>query len=325
MEWITIMLNILVTGSKGQLGSEIRELVNGGVTSVAQKSTFFFTDRENFDITDINAVRKFVETNAINAVINCAAYTAVDKAETDEVNANAVNHLAVKHLAQVAKEKNITLIHVSTDYVFDGKNFKPYTEDDTTNPNGVYGKTKLDGENALREINPPNAVIIRTSWVYSSFGANFVKTMLRLGKEKESLGVIYDQVGTPTYARDLAKAILDILAQLDSRFHGNDGLFLPENGDPSCHPQLDWGSSVQIYNYSNEGVLSWYDFAKEIMRMAKLNCQINPIETKEYPTPAQRPHYSLLNKSKIKKEFGIIIPYWKDSLDECLIKLGERK
>jgi len=287
-------MNILVTGSKGQLGSEIQELAS------EYAYNFFFTDRNNLDITDVNAIKTFAEKNAINAIVNCGAYTAVDKAETDEVNANAVNHLAVSNLAQIAKEKNIILIHVSTDYVFDGKNFKPYTEDDTTNPNGVYGKTKLDGENALKEINPPNAVIIRTSWVYSSYGANFVKTMLRLGKEKESLGVIYDQVGTPTYARDLAKAILDILPNIKNE-------------------------KVEIYNYSNEGVLSWYDFAKEIMRMAKLNCHINPIETKEYPTPAQRPHYSLLNKSKIKKEFSLNIPYWKDSLDECLIKLGERR
>lgn len=288
------MMNILVTGSKGQLGSEIQELAS------EYAYNFFFTDRNNLDITDVNAIKTFAEKNAINAIVNCGAYTAVDKAETDEVNANAVNHLAVSNLAQIAKEKNIILIHVSTDYVFDGKNFKPYTEDDTTNPNGVYGKTKLDGENALKEINPPNAVIIRTSWVYSSYGANFVKTMLRLGKEKESLGVIYDQVGTPTYARDLAKAILEILPNIKNE-------------------------KVEIYNYSNEGVLSWYDFAKEIMRMAKLNCHINPIETKEYPTPAQRPHYSLLNKSKIKKEFSLNIPYWKDSLDECLIKLGERR
>jgi dTDP-4-dehydrorhamnose reductase len=288
------MMNILVTGSKGQLGSEIQELAS------EYAYNFFFTDRNNLDITDVNAIKTFAEKNAINAIVNCGAYTAVDKAETDEVNANAVNHLAVSNLAQIAKEKNIILMHVSTDYVFDGKNFKPYTEDDITNPNGVYGKTKLDGENALKEINPPNAVIIRTSWVYSSYGANFVKTMLRLGKEKESLGVIYDQVGTPTYARDLAKAILDILPNIKNE-------------------------KVEIYNYSNEGVLSWYDFAKEIMRMAKLNCHINPIETKEYPTPAQRPHYSLLNKSKIKKEFGIIIPYWKDSLDECLRKMGGRR
>lgn len=288
------MFNILVTGSNGQLGSEIQEL------SSEYTYNFYFTDRNNLDITDANAIREFISANAINAVINCAAYTAVDKAESDEVNVNAVNHSAVKYLAEIAKEKNIKLIHVSTDYVFDGKNFKPYSEDDVTNPNGVYGQTKLDGEDTLREINPKNAVIIRTSWVYSSYGANFVKTMLRLGKEKESLGVIFDQVGTPTYARDLAKAILEILPNVKNE-------------------------KVEIYNYSNEGVLSWYDFAKEIMRMAKLKCQINPIETKEYPTPAQRPHYSLLNKSKIKKEFNLTIPYWKDSLDECLVKLGERK
>ena len=318
-------MNILVTGSNGQLGSEIQEL------SSECAYNFFFTDRNNLDITDLNAVKEFVEKNAINAVINCAAYTAVDKAESDEVNANAVNHLAVKNLALIAKEKNIILIHVSTDYVFDGKNFKPYTEDDSTNPNGVYGKTKLDGENAIIEINPLNAVIIRTSWVYSSYGANFVKTMLRLGKEKESLGVIYDQVGTPTYARDLAKTILHILPKIDEpASFPTSSLGMQTDGNTastSMHSQAGAleRDGVAIYNYSNEGVLSWYDFAKEIMRMAKLDCQINPIETKEYPTPATRPHYSLLNKSKIKKEFDIIIPYWKESLDEFLVKLGERK
>jgi len=290
--------NVLVTGSNGQLGSEIKEL------SSEYRYNFFFTDRETLDITDKNAVAAFVEQNNINVIINCAAYTAVDKAEADETNADAINHLAVKQMAEISKEKNIQLIHISTDYVFDGKNYKPYNEEDTTNPNGVYGATKLAGEKAIIALNPINAIIIRTSWVYSSFGANFVKTMLRLGKEKESLGVIFDQVGTPTYARDLAKAILEIL---------------------SCRPELDSGSQVQIYHYSNEGVLSWYDFAKEIMRMAKLECVINPIETKEYPTPATRPHYSLLNKSKIKKEFNLSIPYWKDSLDECMKKMGERR
>ena len=288
------MLNILVTGSNGQLGSEIQEL------SSKYDYNFFFTDRNNLDISDLNAVREFVEKNAINTIINCAAYTAVDKAESEEELADKINHLSVKYLAQIAKERDIKLIHISTDYVFDGKNYKPYTEEDAVSPNGVYGRTKLDGEKALREINPKNAIIIRTSWVYSSYGANFVKTMLRLGKEKESLGVIFDQVGTPTYAKDLAQAILEILSKIENE-------------------------KVAIYNYSNEGVLSWYDFAKEIMRMAKLDCQINPIETKEYPTPAKRPHYSLLNKSKIKKEFNITIPYWKDSLDECLRKMGERK
>jgi len=288
------MLNVLVTGSDGQLGSEIEEL------SKEYKYNFYFTDRTTLDISNTHAITEFIISNNINTIINCAAYTAVDKAESDAEMADTINHLAVKHLAEISKEKNIQLIHISTDYVFNGKNHMPYIETDETNPNGVYGKTKLDGEKAMIEINPKNSIIIRTSWVYSSYGANFVKTMLRLGKEKESLGVIFDQVGTPTYARDLAQAILEIIPKISS-------------------------DKVEIYNYSNEGVLSWYDFAKEIMQMAKLNCEINPIETKEYPTPAQRPHYSLLNKSKIKKAFNLTIPYYKDSLNECLIKMGEKK
>ncbi|MFT5660621.1 MAG: dTDP-4-dehydrorhamnose reductase [Sulfurimonas sp.] len=288
------MNNILVTGSNGQLGSEIRKL------SSNYDYTFFFTDRNSLDITYEEDIKEFIQTNNINTIINCAAYTAVDKVESDEVNADKINHLAVKSLAIISKEKNIKLIHVSTDYVFDGKNYKPYNEADETNPNGVYGKTKLDGEVAMQKVNLTNSIIIRTSWVYSSFGANFVKTMIRLGRERDSLGVIFDQVGTPTYARDLAKAILDIMPNIKNE-------------------------KVEIYNYSNEGVLSWYDFAKEIMTMAKIDCIVNPIETKEYPTPASRPHYSLLNKSKIKEEFNIIIPYYKDSLDECLRRMGERK
>jgi len=288
------MTNILVTGSNGQLGSEIKAL------SASYDYNFFLTDRMSLDITEKEEIKDYIDEHSIDIIINTAAYTAVDKAEEDKNNANKVNHLAVKYLAEIAKENNIKLIHVSTDYVFDGKNYKPYNEDDVTNPNGVYGSTKLDGEKAMQKVNALNSIIIRTSWVYSSFGANFVKTMLRLGKEREELGVIYDQVGTPTYAKDLAKAILDIIPNINNE-------------------------TVAIYNYSNEGVLSWYDFAKEIMKMAKINCQINPIETKEYPTPATRPHYSLLNKSKIKKEFDIIIPYWKDSLDVCLQIMGKRK
>jgi len=288
------MPNILVTGSNGQVGSELQSL------SPAYEYNFYFTDKELLDITNKEAVNEFVKANSINTIINAAAYTAVDKAEDDRENADKVNHLATKYLAEVAKENSIKLIHISTDYVFDGKNYRPYVEEDKTNPNGVYGATKLAGEQAMQEINPKNSIIIRTSWVYSSFGANFVKTMLRLGKERDSLGVIFDQVGTPTYARDLAKTILDILPNINT-------------------------SKVAIYHYSNEGVLSWYDFAKEIMRMAKIECTINPIETKEYPTPATRPHYSLLNKAKIKNDFNITIPYWKDSLDKCLKILGERK
>ncbi|MDD2888658.1 MAG: dTDP-4-dehydrorhamnose reductase [Aliarcobacter sp.] len=286
--------NILVTGSNGQLGSEIKELFAN------YSYSFFFTNKDNIDITSKDNIKSFCQENNINVIINCAAYTAVDKAESDTENADLINRKAVKKLALVSEELNIKLIHISTDYVFDGRNFKPYCEEFQTNPQGIYGKTKLDGENEMRDINPKNSIIIRTSWLYSSFGNNFVKTMLRLGKEKESLGVIFDQVGTPTYARDLAKIILDIIPQINS-------------------------DKVEIYNYSNEGVLSWYDFAKEIMRMAKLDCKINPIQTFEYPTPAVRPHFSLLNKLKIKKMFNIEIPYWKDSLDECLKIMGERK
>ncbi|CAA6827815.1 MAG: dTDP-4-dehydrorhamnose reductase (EC [uncultured Sulfurovum sp.] len=293
MEQIT-MPNVLVTGSKGQLGSEIEVLSNNYAYN------FFFTDKEELDIVNQKSINNFIELNDVSIIINCAAYTTVDKAEEEKELADKVNHRAVKYLAETSKEKNIQLIHISTDYVFDGCNFKPYLETDSTNPNGVYGQTKLDGEKIMLEINPKNSIIIRTSWVYSSFGVNFVKTMLKLGKERDALGVIFDQVGTPTYAKDLAKAILDILPKIDNE-------------------------QVEVYNYSNEGVLSWYDFAKEIMRMAKIECTINPIETKEYPTPAKRPHYSLLNKSKIKKEFDLQIPFWKDSVDECLKVMGERK
>ena len=286
--------NVLVTGSSGQVGNEIKAI------SSDYSYNFFFTDRNNIDITSKDSIKEFCKTNNINVIINCAAYTAVDKAQSDEINADLINRKAVKKLALVSQELNIKLIHISTDYVFDGKNFKPYCEEFQTNPQSIYGKTKLDGENEMRDINPLNSIIIRTSWVYSYYGNNFVKTMLRLGKEKEELGVIFDQVGTPTYAKDLAKTILDIVPQIEN-------------------------SKVEIYNYSNEGVLSWYDFAKEIMKMAKLNCKINPIETYQYPTPAKRPHFSLLNKNKIKSTFNIEIPYWKDGLDDCLRRLGERR
>ena len=293
-------------------GSEIKELVEGEAEAThpegalecaplgAPNATFFFTDSSTVDITDFKKVKEFIETNKINVIINCAAYTAVDKAEDDEVNADKINHLAVKNLASIAKEKNIKLVHISTDYVFDGENFMPYIESDSVNPQGIYGKTKLEGEEALQKVNPKNSIIIRTSWVYSSFGNNFVKTMLRLGKERDTLGVIFDQIGSPTYARDLAQAILDILPSINNE-------------------------SVEVYHYSNEGVCSWYDFAKAIFELSNIECQVNAIETKEYPTPAKRPHYSLLNKAKIKKEFNLSIPYWRYSLKESLIKLGEIK
>ena len=285
--------NILVTGANGQLGSEIRVLSNGD-------GNFLFTDRGELDITDFAAVETFISKNAVGTVINCAAYTAVDKAECDAQNADLINNKAVENLAKICKDKDIKLVHISTDYVFDGKNYKPYLEEDEPNPIGVYAKTKYDGEKAILAINPQNSIIIRTSWVYSSFGANFVKTMLRLGREHESLGVVFDQVGSPTYARDLAKAILDILPKIKNH-------------------------KTEIYHFSNEGVVSWYDFAKEIMKMAKLSCNITPIESAQYPTPAPRPHYSVLNKAKIKREFGVEIPYWKDSLIDCLKNLGEKE
>lgn len=288
------MPNILVTGANGQVGSEIKEL------SSNYPYKFYFTDKKELDISNLQDVRQYIIENNIDTIINCAAYTAVDKAESEKELADKINHQAVKNLAMLSNELAIKLIHISTDYVFDGTNFKPYTEEDTTNPQSIYGKTKLDGEEAMVECKLKNSIIIRTSWVYSYYGANFVKTMLRLGREKESLGVIFDQVGTPTYAKDLAKTILDILPKIEN-------------------------SKVEIYNYSNEGVLSWYDFAKEIMRMAKLDCTINPIETKEYPTPAKRPHYSFLNKAKIKSVFNIEIPYYKDGIDDCLRRLGERR
>lgn len=288
------MHNILVTGANGQLGSEIMTLSN------AYDATFFPTDSNTLDITDKAAVETFVKENAIDTILNCAAYTAVDKAEESEEIADNVNHIAVKQLAEIAKSHNMKLIHISTDYVFDGRGYKPYTEEEATNPQGAYGRTKLRGEKAIMEIAPKNTIIIRTSWVYSSFGANFVKTMLKYGKERDELRVVYDQVGSPTYAKDLAKAMLDILPKIDNE-------------------------KPEIYHYSNEGVLSWYDFAKEIMKMAKVECKITPIETYEYPTPAVRPHFSLLNKAKIKQTFNIEIPYWKDSLDSCLREMGERK
>lgn len=288
------MSNILITGSNGQLGSSIKEL------SSNYDFNFFFTDKRNLDITNEEEIKNFVYTNSIDTIINCAAYTAVDKAEEDKENADKVNRKAVKKLAKISKENSIKLIHISTDYVFDGKGYKPYLEEFQARPQSVYGQTKLDGEIEMLHINPHNSIIIRTSWIYSSYGKNFVKTMLNLGKQKKVLGVIYDQVGTPTYARDLALTILEILPKINNK-------------------------KVEIYHYSNEGVLSWYDFAKEIMKMAKLKCDINPIETYQYPTPAARPYYSVLNKIKIKTKFDIEIPYWKDSLDKCLIKMGERK
>lgn len=297
--------SILVTGANGQLGSELQLLVQA-----QSNNKFTFIDRQILDLSSQSAIEAYFADRTFDVIINCAAYTAVDKAESNEAMSFAINHKAVETLARIAKAKHIALIHISTDYVFNGRNFKPYAEEDLTNPQSVYGVSKLAGEEAILTINPPNSMIIRTSWVYSSFGNNFLKTMLRLGKERDELGVIFDQVGTPTYAKDLANAILQMIQH--STF----------NIAPSGNA-LGVQNSVMVYHYSNEGVCSWYDFAKVIFELSGTDCIVNPIETKAYPTPAKRPHYSLLNKSKIKKEYHITIPYWKDSLNECLTKIGE--
>lgn len=289
--------SILVTGASGQLGSSIKALVSSDLDN-----KFTFVDVQELDLIKTQVVEEYFANNVFDTIINCAAYTAVDKAETEQNLADKINHLAVKQLAEIAKKQGSTLVHVSTDYVFNGTNYKPYQENDATDPQSVYGLTKLKGEQAFLSVNP-KGIIIRTSWVYSEYGSNFVKTMLKLGTERDSLGVIFDQVGMPTYAGDLAKAILDIVLS-------------KENEDI-----LKTGNKV--FHYSDEGVCSWYDFAKTIFEMSGIDCQVSAIETKDYPTPAKRPSYSLLNKKLIKNTFGIYIPYWKVSLKNCLISLQE--
>lgn len=278
------MNNILVTGGNGQLGSELKELAPN-----FPDYNFLFTDVSDLNITAHDEVRAFIERNNINIIINCAAYTAVDKAESEPKLSDAINNLAVANFAQIANEKNIKLIHISTDYVFDGTNHKPYVETDTPNPKSVYGQTKLDGELAMRKINPKNSIIIRTSWVYSKFGNNFVKTMLRLAETKSEISVVADQIGSPTSAADLAKAILTIL--------------------PMVH-----NKTVEIFHYSNEGLCSWYDFAKEIFRIKNIKTLVNAVKTSEFPMLVKRPTYSVLDKSKIKTRFDLEITSWKDSL-----------
>jgi len=278
------MNNILVTGGQGQLGSELRK-----ITPNYPDYNFFFTDVKQLDITNHTAVKEFIEINNINVIINCAAYTAVDKAEYEPELADAINHLAAENFAKIAKQNKIKLIHISTDYVFDGTNYKPYVETDTPSPKSVYGQTKLDGELAMQHINPENSIIIRTSWVYSKFGNNFVKTMLRLAETRNEISVVADQIGSPTNAGDLAKAILKILPKIKNE-------------------------TVEVFHYSNEGVCSWYDFAKAIFEIKKIDVILNPIESIQFPTPAKRPYYSMLNKKKIKEKYSLFIPYWRESL-----------
>ena len=282
-------MNILITGAKGQLGSELRI-----VSEQFPQHNYFFTDVDTLDICDKDALTVFVEKNAITCVVNCAAYTTVDKAEDDEALCHKINALAVQNLGEVATAQNAKMIHVSTDYVFDGTNHKPYTEDMAVCPTNVYGRTKLAGEELLMKV-CPNAVVVRTSWLYSAFGNNFVKTMMRLGSERDTLNVIFDQVGTPTYATDLAQAIFAIIDTEQ-----------PQSG---------------IYHYSNEGVCSWYDFTIAILKNAKITCKVNPIESSAYPVRTPRPHYSVLNKAKFKSTFQVEIPHWESSLIQCIERL----
>lgn len=283
-------MNILVTGANGQLGNEIK------LAAVDAADNYFFTGSSELDITNKEAIRDFAKQNLINIIVNCAAYTNVDKAEDDCITANLINNIAVGYLADVCKEIDATLIHISTDYVFGGDSNIPYSELDTTKPLGVYGDTKLNGERQIIRSCCKN-IIIRTSWLYSSFGNNFVKTMQRLTRERESLNVVFDQVGSPTYAADLASFICNIIS---NRLYDNN------NG---------------TYHYSNEGVCSWYDFAIEIAKQMGNDCNINPCHSSEFPSRVERPHFSVLDKTKIKAVFGVKIPYWRDSLAVCVTHL----
>ena len=283
------MKNILITGANGQLGNEIRNL-----SLQYPQFNMHFTDVAELDITDEGAINSFIQQHQIDCVVNCAAFTAVDKAEAQPELCDLLNHKAPGYLAQAIARQGGHIIHISTDYVFNGQSFIPYTEDMPTCPASVYGITKLAGEKAVTGACPSH-VIIRTAWLYSTYGNNIVKTMIRLGQEREQLGVVFDQIGTPTYAADLAQAIFHIMEQ---------------------------GITPGIYHFSNEGCTSWYDFTKAIHQLAGIStCRVSPLHTAEYPVPAPRPHYSVLDKTKIKQTYHIDVPYWIDSLHTCINKL----
>ena len=286
-------MNILVTGANGQLGYEVRS------ASETSKDDYLFTDIAELDITDIEKIRSFVNDNDIKIVINCAAYTNVDKAEDDYETADLLNNKAVENIATVCKESDAVLFHISTDYVFKGDKNTPCSEEEATNPLGVYGVTKLAGENSVIA-SGCKYFIFRTAWLYSSYGSNFVKTMMKLTSDRDSLKVVFDQVWTPTYAADLAEVIVKII---DER------LFDDNNG---------------IYHFSNEGVCSWYDFAQQISELNGTQCDIQPCYSSEFPSKVKRPNFSVLDKSKIKNTFNIFIPYWRDSLNECIKTLNKR-
>ena len=286
---------ILITGANGQLGSEMRRL------GMASPNEYIFTDVAELDITDASAVLATVKENAVEIIVNCAAYTNVDKAESDEATAELINSTAVRNLAVAMKEVGGTLFHVSTDYVFGLDGNTPRTEDMPVNPLGVYGRTKLNGELAIKE-SGCKALIFRTAWLYSEFGNNFLKTMMRLTAEREQLNVVFDQVGTPTYAGDLALAIFSIIEA--GVYEGNEG----------------------IYHFSDEGVCSWYDFAVEIAAAAgNTNCRISPCHSSEFPSPVTRPPYSVLDKTKIKNTFDIDIPHWRESMEYCIKRIKANK
>ena len=284
-------MNILLTGCNGQLGNEIQLLEKD-----YGQHRFFNTDVAELDITNQLAVADFVGRNGIDGIINCAAYTAVDKAEDNKELCTTLNTVAPAYLAAAVEKRGGWIVQVSTDYVFNGKAHKPYVETDTPSPDSVYGSTKLAGELGVQKF-CKRAMVIRTAWLYSTFGNNFVKTMIRLGKEREELGVVFDQIGTPTYAGDLAKAIMTAVEK---------------------------GIKPGVYHFSNEGVTSWYDFTKAIHRIAGITtCKVRPIHTSEYPTPANRPHFSVLDKTKIKETYDMEIPYWEESLRKCIEKLKD--
>lgn len=286
--------NILITGANGQLGNGMR------LFGKDSSDNYIYTDVAELDITNIDDIRSMVSSEKVNVIVNCAAYTNVDKAEDDIECAELINNKAVGNLALVAKEFGATLIHISTDYVFNGNGCIPLTEDMPIEPLGVYGKTKSDGEQSIEATNC-NYIIIRTSWLYSEFGGNFVKTMLNLTANRDLLNVVFDQVGTPTYARDLAEVIFQIIE--NNKYNGNDG----------------------VYHYSNEGVCSWFDFAREIADMGGNSCNILPCNSDQFPSKVKRPHYSVLDKTKIKQTFDISIPYWKESLKICITNLKNQQ
>jgi len=296
-------MRILVTGKNGQLGQSINKLINIEAKNKynLNSNEFIFVGREELDLSSKSSIDNyFNNNNMFDVIINCAAYTAVDKAEEEQNLADQVNHLAVEQLARIANQQEAKLIHISTDYVFDGESDDPYTETEKTNPINVYGKTKLAGEKALQEVMPTNAIIIRTSWVYSEYGNNFVNTMLRLGKEKNEINVVSDQIGSPTYATDLAEAILTIINNKN---------------------YLEKQQSTEVHHYSNNGEISWFDFAKDIFSLKKIECRVSPITTDQYKTLARRPKCSALDNKKIEKEFSIKSKYWKYSLRDCLSRI----